>query len=148
MLFDFYLFNTIINTFWYIFTILFVLYKFTSFFTYVINFVNFCKDLWINLIWIQTKITDYILYKRGYIRINEDEHLLPASRTEHQPLQAAIPIEIPLNEISIRSSSLPTPKKTPFDVPNSNLLLESHFINANLKRSFYDSDSSTDTTAN
>lgn len=44
-MFDLYLFNTIVNTVWYIFTILFVLYKFTSFFSYIYNFFRFCGKL-------------------------------------------------------------------------------------------------------
>ena len=38
---DLYLVNTIINAIWYIFTILFLLYRFTSFFSYIYNFVRF-----------------------------------------------------------------------------------------------------------
>ena len=44
-MFDLYLFNTIVNTVWYIFTILFVLYKFTSFFSYIYNFFRFCGKI-------------------------------------------------------------------------------------------------------
>jgi hypothetical protein len=44
-MFDLYLFNTIINTLWYLFTILFVLYKYTAFFSYIYNFVKFCGKL-------------------------------------------------------------------------------------------------------
>ena len=44
-MFDLYLFNTIVNTLWYLFTILFVLYKYTAFFSYIYNFVKFCGQL-------------------------------------------------------------------------------------------------------
>jgi hypothetical protein len=44
-MFDLYLFNTIVNTIWYIFTILFVLYRFTSLFSYIYNFSRFCGKL-------------------------------------------------------------------------------------------------------
>ncbi len=44
-MFDLYLFNTIVNTLWYLFTILFVLYKYTAFFSYIYNFVKFCGKL-------------------------------------------------------------------------------------------------------
>jgi hypothetical protein len=44
-MFDLYLFNTIINALWYLFTVLFVLYKYTKFFTYIYNFVRFCGKL-------------------------------------------------------------------------------------------------------
>lgn len=42
---DLYLVNTIINAIWYIFTILFLLYRFTSFFSYIYNFVRFCGKI-------------------------------------------------------------------------------------------------------
>lgn len=38
---DLYLLNIIINTIWYIFTIIFVLYRFTSFFNYIYNYIKF-----------------------------------------------------------------------------------------------------------
>ena len=44
-MFDLYLFNTIMNTLWYLFTVLFVLYKYTTFFNYIYNFVKFCGKL-------------------------------------------------------------------------------------------------------
>jgi len=44
-MFDLYLFNTIINALWYLFTVLFVLYRYTKFFTYIYNFVRFCGKL-------------------------------------------------------------------------------------------------------
>lgn len=44
-MFDLYLFNTIINALWYLFTILFVLYRYTKFFSYIYNFIRFCGKL-------------------------------------------------------------------------------------------------------
>ena len=44
-MFDLYLFNTIINVLWYLFTVLFVLYRYTKFFSYIYNFVKFCGKL-------------------------------------------------------------------------------------------------------
>lgn len=55
-MFDLYLFNTIINTVWYIFTILFVLYKFTSFFSYIYNFSRFCGKLFTGIHYVYTSI--------------------------------------------------------------------------------------------
>ena len=43
---DLLLLNTIFNILWYIFTVLFVLYKFTSFFSYILNFGSFCYSLY------------------------------------------------------------------------------------------------------
>ena len=63
---DLYLFNTVINTIWYIFTILFVLYKFTSFFSYIYNFIKFCGKLFTWIKYIYDQIVIYLQKKRGY----------------------------------------------------------------------------------
>lgn len=44
-MFDLYLFNTIVNVLWYLFTVLFVLYRYTTFFSYIYNFIRFCGKL-------------------------------------------------------------------------------------------------------
>lgn len=67
---DLYLFNTVINTLWYLFTILFVLYKFTSFFSYVYNFVRFLGKLWSGINWCKNHMVTYINKKSGYYEIN------------------------------------------------------------------------------
>ncbi len=54
---DLYLFNTIINMIWYMFTILFLLYKFTSFFSYMYNFVRFCGKIWKGVGWIKEQMS-------------------------------------------------------------------------------------------
>ena len=56
-MFDLYLFNTIVNTIWYIFTILFVLYRFTSFFSYIYNFSRFCGKIFTGIHYIYTSVT-------------------------------------------------------------------------------------------
>lgn len=48
--------NTIINIIWYIFSIIFVLYKFTTFFSYVYNILRFCGKLFTCIIYIKDKI--------------------------------------------------------------------------------------------
>ena len=63
---DLYLFNTIINTIWYIFTVLFVLYRFTSFFNYIYNFVKFCSKLVSGVNYLFNKFTTYIKYPNNY----------------------------------------------------------------------------------
>lgn len=70
-----YLFNTIINTIWYIFTILFVLYKFTSFFTYMYNFFKFCGKLfsWTGYIYDQIKI--YLNKRKGYTVLQNETNI-------------------------------------------------------------------------
>lgn len=58
-MFDLYLFNTIINTLWYLFTILFVLYKYTAFFSYIYNFVKFCGKLFLGVSYIYKYIYNF-----------------------------------------------------------------------------------------
>lgn len=53
---DLVLLNTIINIIWYIFSIIFVLYKFTTFFSYVYNILRFCGKLFTCIIYIKDKI--------------------------------------------------------------------------------------------
>lgn len=43
---DLYLLNTIVNIIWYIFTSIFLLYRFTTFFSYLLNITRFCGTLW------------------------------------------------------------------------------------------------------
>ena len=50
---DIYLINTVINIIWYIFSILFVLYKFTSFFKYIYNFGKFLGKLTQNIFYVK-----------------------------------------------------------------------------------------------
>jgi hypothetical protein len=69
---DLYLFNTVINLIWYIFTIIFLLYRFTSFFNYIYNFIRFCSRLFGGINYIYTQIKIYINKKRGYVEINND----------------------------------------------------------------------------
>jgi len=63
---DLYLFNTIINTIWYIFTVLFVLYRFTSFFNYIYNFIKFCSKLFSGVTYLINKVNTYINYPNNY----------------------------------------------------------------------------------
>lgn len=92
-MFDLYLFNTIINTVWYIFTILFVLYKFTSFFSYIYNFVRFCGKLFNGGYYVYDQIRIYIRKRRGYTNLSSDdieaqstEYLLPNQNIQHKTL--------------------------------------------------------------
>lgn len=67
-----YLFNTIINTCWYFFTILFVLYKFTSFFTHVYGFFKFCGKLYNGATYTLSECTNYIFYNRRNVMHNNE----------------------------------------------------------------------------
>jgi hypothetical protein len=78
---DFVIFNSIMSSVWYIFTILFVLYRFTSFFTYMYGFVRFCKKLWDGIGYCWTQVSIYLQKRRGYIPADSDEPLL----SEFQP---------------------------------------------------------------
>lgn len=69
---DLYLFNTLLNTFWYTFSVMFVLYRFTSFFTYAYNFVVFCGKLLKGLKHVYDEAVIYIRRKQGYSRISSD----------------------------------------------------------------------------
>lgn len=53
---DLLLLNTIINIIWYIFSIIFVLYRFTTFFSYIYSILKFCGKLWVFLVWCKNKI--------------------------------------------------------------------------------------------
>lgn len=90
---DLYLFNTIINTIWYIFTILFVLYRFTSFFSYIYNFVRFCGKLFNGIYFVYDQIRIYIRKRRGYVYLQSDDIeaqdrdiLLPDQNFKHKTL--------------------------------------------------------------
>ena len=74
---DLYLFNTIINTIWYIFTILFVLYRFTSVFSYIYNFIKFCYKLFDGANYILNKISGYINYPNNYTYNNLESQTSP-----------------------------------------------------------------------
>lgn len=69
LIMDLYLFNTIINTSWYLFTTLFILYKFTSFFSSIYGFVIFCKKLWTGAINIKNKFTTFLQKRNNYSTI-------------------------------------------------------------------------------
>jgi hypothetical protein len=66
---DLFLFSTLFSLIWNIFTVLFVLYRFTSFFTYMFGFIRFCGRIAIN-----TKYYFNRLFYRNsqYIRLPDD----------------------------------------------------------------------------
>lgn len=82
---DLYLFNTIINTIWYLFTILFILYKFTTFFSHTYNFFRFCGKLISSGKYIFTLCTNYFNQKTKLeetIVIDETEKLINSDYTQ------------------------------------------------------------------
>ena len=57
---DLLLVNTLINLIWYIFTMIFLLYRFTSFFSYAVNFIKFCGKLFSGMYYIGELSYNYI----------------------------------------------------------------------------------------
>jgi hypothetical protein len=70
---DFYFLTSLINMLWQIFTILFVLYRFTSFFSMMYNFMLFLGKLLKGAVYIKDQISIYIARKRGYSYLSNDE---------------------------------------------------------------------------
>lgn len=69
---DLYLLNTIMNGIWYVFTIVFVLYRFTSFFSFIYNFTRFCTKLYNGVTYCCTIAYNYITRSP----VHEDEESL------------------------------------------------------------------------
>lgn len=68
---DLFLFSTLFNLVWNVFTILFVLYRFTSFFTYMFGFLRFCGRIAFNTKYYFNRL----LNRSGYSRIRlPDDH--------------------------------------------------------------------------
>lgn len=64
---DIYLFSAITNIIWYAFTILFLLYRFTTFFSWIWNFLIFMSNLVSCFKWLGNKMTYiYQYYYKGY----------------------------------------------------------------------------------
>ena len=82
---DLYLFNTIINTIWYLFTLLFVLYKFTSLFSYGYNFLRFCGKLFNSLYYVYDRITIYIKRRNGYEYVETQGDVESQNNSNPQP---------------------------------------------------------------
>jgi hypothetical protein len=72
---DLYLLNTIINIIWYIFTVLFLLYKFTSFFGYIYNFLRFCGKIFGVIHYIYDKGRIYLYRRNGYIHFQNEQNI-------------------------------------------------------------------------
>ena len=62
---DIYFVNSVINIIWYIFSILFVLYKFTSFFTYIYNFGKFLGKLTQNIFYVKDRVVEFTEQRRN-----------------------------------------------------------------------------------
>ncbi len=64
---DIYFFSTIVNVIWYMFTILFLLYRFTTFFSWIWDFLKFLVNLMSCFKWLGNKISYiYNYYYNGY----------------------------------------------------------------------------------
>ena len=62
---DLYFVTSIINIIWYIFSILFVLYRFTSFFSYIYGFLKFSAKFLQGFVYIKDQILLFIERRRG-----------------------------------------------------------------------------------
>jgi hypothetical protein len=77
-----YLINTILNIISTTFTLLFLLYRFTSLFSYIIGFVKFCGKLFNGIVYLKNTALDYYYNRTGHI--NEDiEHGLSDSNDDY-----------------------------------------------------------------
>lgn len=62
---DIYFVNNVINIIWYIFSILFVLYKFTSFFSYIYNFCKFLGQLTQGVFYVKDRVVEFTEHRRN-----------------------------------------------------------------------------------
>jgi hypothetical protein len=77
---DIYFFSAIVNVIWYMFTILFLLYRFTTFFSWIWDFLKFLVNLMSCFKWLGNKISYiYNYYYNGYRQ--------PFSEIEHDDLE-------------------------------------------------------------
>lgn len=74
-----YLFNTILNVLSTTCTMLFLLYRFTSFFSYIVGFVKFCGRLFNGVVYVKNKIVNYY-YPYDYTSIQCSEEDLEEGR--------------------------------------------------------------------
>lgn len=68
---DIYLVTMVLNWLWYIFSILFILYRFTSFFSYIYGFLRFLGKLFEGVIYIKNQSYNYI--NPNYSIVNADD---------------------------------------------------------------------------
>jgi hypothetical protein len=73
---DIFLIGTVINTVWTVLSMLFVLYRFTSFFSMIYNFIKFLGKIGKGIVYIKNKFQLYIMKRNGYSVFN-NEHDLP-----------------------------------------------------------------------
>lgn len=78
---DLIFFTSILNIIWYIGSVLFLIYRYTSLFTYMYYFVIFCVKLGKKIIRGVQEITLYLRRRSGYIKLSDsegdEEYLLP-----------------------------------------------------------------------
>ena len=60
--------SAVLNIIWYFFTMLFFLYKFTSFFSYILNFGRFCWKLLTSVRY----ISNFLIYRQNYTPIETE----------------------------------------------------------------------------
>lgn len=63
--------SAVLNIIWYFFTMLFFLYKFTSFFSYILNFGRFCWKLLTSVRY----ISNFLIYRQNYTPIEREIYI-------------------------------------------------------------------------
>lgn len=139
---DFYFISAVVNMFWQIFTILFVLYRFTSFFTMIYNFFLFLGKLLKGVIYIKDQISLYIIKKKNYSYLSNDEiHNTPRT-----------PWFTKIKNFFTRNSPTPTPNIPLYETRTSyihNLHMSSNFrINNNDKNDSNDNNNNNNNSNN
>lgn len=110
-----YFFSSILNIIFDIFGILFILYQFTSFFSYIYNFILFLGKLMKGLFWVTDQIKLFFTKKNGYtndsingytndsINIREAENQTIFQRVRNWFSNEPKYISLPLNEFQFVS---------------------------------------------
>lgn len=86
---DIYFVQTLLNIIWYIFSILFVLYRFTTFFSYILNFVRFVGKIGSGIVYIKNQMSARLGFNNNqYIKIPSNSHT--QNKTMFQKIKSKI----------------------------------------------------------
>jgi len=127
---DFYFIAVVINMFWQIFTVLFVLYRFTSFFSMMYNFMLFLGKLLKGVFYIKDKISSFISRRRGYSHIeDEDDDISPRQFSLFSRFRTKRHMNMPLYETreSLVFGQVHSPRTSCSDTDFNRLDIDSRF---------------------
>jgi len=83
---DFFFVTAAVNMMWQILTVLFVLYRFTSFFSLIYNFMKFIGKILQVFVYIKNQIAIYFRKRSGYSVLTQDEiNGLPTQQQQQSP---------------------------------------------------------------